>query len=427
MPQFDNAQEVRSETSYLEFLRTCALDTAIDLPLDSDESPRAIKRRLTVASRELGLRLRHLRSDDPAVIRFRVTGSPGVPRKTYRAGVVGLTGMGMRLADHDPAAVLNTPMPHSHVGSYAVLPHTEVVAVCDLRSELFDAFREQWGHVFPRARTYTDYREMIDKENLDLLSVTTGDNAHTDIVIYGANHGVKGIACEKPLATTLDDATRMIEPAKPTAPSSPWTTPAAGGSPTTSPASSFATAPLAKCSASSPTWAAPAPCSSATAPTCSTACSSSPNPTPSGYSPSLTPPFADYFAYRGDGGKDPALDPSGSGYIHFRNGVRAFINASKGQTPGMYIQVIGETGEIDLVGDHVELRKDGAIHRPPMPSHRRTDVVALIDELTRVIEHGGELIGSGQEARKVVEIIVGFLKSQEQGNARVNLPLPPGN
>ena len=211
MPQFDNAQEVRSETSYLEFLRTCALDTAIDLPLDSDESPRAIKRRLTVASRELGLRLRHLRSDDPAVIRFQVTGSPGVPRKIYRAGVVGLTGMGMRLADHDPAAVLNTPMPHSHVGSYAVLPHTEVVAVCDLRSELFDAFREQWGHVFPRARTYTDYREMIDKENLDLLSVTTGDNAHTDIVIYGANHGVQGIACEKPLATTLDDATRMIE------------------------------------------------------------------------------------------------------------------------------------------------------------------------------------------------------------------------
>ena len=31
---------------------------------------------------------------------------------------------------------------------------------------------------------------------------------------------------------------------------------------------------------------------------------------------------------------------------------------------------------------------------------------------------------SGQEARKVVEIIVGFLKSQEYGNARVNLPLP---
>ena len=89
--------------------------------------------------------------------------------------------------------------------------------------------------------------------------------------------------------------------------------------------------------------------------------------------------------------------------------------------------MIGETGEIDLVGDHVELHKDGAVHQPPMPSHRRTDVVALIDELTRVIEQGGELVGSGQEARKVVEIIVGFLKSQERGNARVNLPLPPGN
>ena len=60
-----------------------------------------------------------------------------------------------------------------------------------------------------------------------------------------------------------------------------------------------------------------------------------------------------------------------------------------------------------------------------MPSHRRTDVVALIDELTRVIEQGGELVGSGQEARKVVEIIVGFLKSQERGNAPRQPPPPP--
>ena len=427
MPQFDNAQEVRSETSYLEFLRTCALDTAIDLPLDSDESPRAIKRRLTVASRELGLRLRHLRSDDPAVIRFRVTGSPGVPRKIYRAGVVGLTGMGMRLADHDPAAVLNTPMPHSHVGSYAVLPHTEVVAVCDLRSELFDAFREQWGHAFPRARTYTDYREMIDKENLDLLSVTTGDNAHTDIVIYGANHGVQGIACEKPLATTLDDATRMI-------------------------AACEANGTLISVDHTRRWWlpyhvarqlirdGAIGQVQRIIAHMGGTRAMLFRNGThlldgvlffaesdAEWVFAELDPGFEDYFAYRGDGGKNPALDPSGSGYIHFRNGVRAFINASKGQTPGMYIQVIGETGEIDLVGDHVELHKDGAVHQPPMPSHRRTDVVALIDELTRVIEQGGELVGSGQEARKVVEIIVGFLKSQERGNARVNLPLPPGN
>lgn len=348
-------------------------------------------------------------------------------QKTYRAGVVGLTGMGMRRAELEPGAVLNTPMPHSHVGSYAVLPQTEVVAVCDLQTELLDAFKEQWGDVFPGARTYDDYREMMDKENLDLLSVTTGDNAHTEIVIHGANRGVRGIACEKPLATTLDDATRMIEACEANGTlisvdhTRRWWRPYHGAR------ELIREGAIGKVqrivahmggrramlfrngthlldgvlffAESDPEWVFA----------------------------ELDPGFEDYFSYRGDGGKDPAVDPSGSGYIHFHNGVRAFVNASKGQTPGMYIQVIGETGEIDLVGDRVELRKDGAVDQPALPSHMRMDVVALIDELTRVIEEGGELVGSGQEAKKVVEVIVGFLKSQERGNVRVNLPLPPGN
>ena len=44
-----------------------------------------------------------------------------------------------------------------------------------------------------------------------------------------------------------------------------------------------------------------------------------------------------------------------------------------------------------------------------------------------MIENGGELLSPATEAKKVVEIIVGFLKSQERGNVRVDLPLPPGN
>ena len=62
-----------------------------------------------------------------------------------------------------------------------------------------------------------------------------------------------------------------------------------------------------------------------------------------------------------------------------------------------------------------------------LPPHMIIGIPAYIEELIGVIENGGELLSPASEAKKVVEIIVGFLKSQERGNVRVDLPLPPGN
>ena len=60
-------------TPYRAFIQTCELNTPIDLPLDSGDSPQAIRRRLTYASRELGLHLRHIHNADRAVVRFELT------------------------------------------------------------------------------------------------------------------------------------------------------------------------------------------------------------------------------------------------------------------------------------------------------------------------------------------------------------------
>ena len=60
-------------TPYREFIQTCELNTSIDLPLDSGDSPQAVRRRLTYASRELGLHLRHIHNADRAVVRFELT------------------------------------------------------------------------------------------------------------------------------------------------------------------------------------------------------------------------------------------------------------------------------------------------------------------------------------------------------------------
>ena len=110
-----------------------------------------------------------------------------------------------------PAAlpVLGEIMPHSHVGAYAAVPSTEVVAVCDLAPARLEEFRRSWSARFPQARCYTDYREMLARERVDLLSVVTSDDRHAQIVVDAVEAGVRGILCEKPIATTLADADRI--------------------------------------------------------------------------------------------------------------------------------------------------------------------------------------------------------------------------
>ena len=142
----------------------------------------------------------------------------------------------------------------------------------------------------------------------------------------------------------------------------------------------------------------------------------------------LEPGYDHYDRYLGDGGRDPATDPAGSGYIHFRNGVRAFINATKGQYPASFgIQVYGETGMIEVHNSRVIRRDRNTTEFYPFPFHELTGIPACVAELTKVMENGGDLLSPAREAKKTVEVLVGFLQSHARGNVRVDLPLPPGH
>ncbi len=58
---------------------------------------------------------------------------------------------------------------------------------------------------------YRDYREMLKKEQIDILSVSTHAKEHKEIVVEAANSGVKAILCEKPISNNLSDAQEMID------------------------------------------------------------------------------------------------------------------------------------------------------------------------------------------------------------------------
>ena len=59
-------------------------------------------------------------------------------------------------------------------------------------------------------KAYNNYREMLKKEDIQMVSVCVPNYLHKEVVFAAANAG-KHVVCEKPLASNLEDADKMIE------------------------------------------------------------------------------------------------------------------------------------------------------------------------------------------------------------------------
>ncbi len=131
--------------------------------------------------------------------------------KTYTAAVIGLSQISQGRSPRPAALPAADPMPRSHVAAYAAHRQVKLVGVCDLMPAAIEKFNATWRDKHPDTRLYADFREMLATEKPDIVSVITPDDKHADIVVHAAHSGVKAIWCEKPIATTVADADRMIE------------------------------------------------------------------------------------------------------------------------------------------------------------------------------------------------------------------------
>ncbi len=84
----------------------------------------------------------------------------------------------------------------------------ELVAIADIDQTKVNEHKENFG-----IRGYTEYREMLDKEDLDAVAVATPDHLHKDITIEVANAG-KHILLQKPMDVTEEGCWAMIEAAR---------------------------------------------------------------------------------------------------------------------------------------------------------------------------------------------------------------------
>jgi predicted dehydrogenase len=94
-----------------------------------------------------------------------------------------------------------------HADSYRRNPAVSMEAVAAIDN--LEPFAKKWK--IPRV--YKDYREMLSKEDIDLVSVCAPNFLHHDIVLAAAGAG-KHVLCEKPLATKAQDARAMVAACK---------------------------------------------------------------------------------------------------------------------------------------------------------------------------------------------------------------------
>src|SRR5437899_9934278 len=94
-----------------------------------------------------------------------------------------------------------------HATAYRCLPElAKLIAVADIDEPRAGVAKREHGFL----HAYTDYRALLDRKDIDVISICTPPASHASIVIDALEAG-KHVLCEKPMALTLADADRMIQ------------------------------------------------------------------------------------------------------------------------------------------------------------------------------------------------------------------------
>jgi len=100
-----------------------------------------------------------------------------------------------------------------HLPAIAKIPEAEVTAFCDNIPERAEDLCKKFG--VSGARAYTDYRELLKDDSIDVVHVCTPNRSHSTITVDALEAG-KHVMCEKPMATSFVEAKKMVDAAKKT-------------------------------------------------------------------------------------------------------------------------------------------------------------------------------------------------------------------
>ncbi len=138
----------------------------------------------------------------PAIVPARVLGQTAPSNRI----TIGMIGMGRQAF-------------YSNVKSFLHAPDTQVVAVCDVDAWRLNNAREAVAKYYGKERadgklkgcaTYTDFRELLSRSDIDAVMISTPDHWHVPMAIAAAQAG-KDICCEKPLTLSIAEGRALSD------------------------------------------------------------------------------------------------------------------------------------------------------------------------------------------------------------------------
>ena len=93
----------------------------------------------------------------------------------------------------------------AHIPAWESMDDAELVAICDIRPERMENY--------PDKRHYTDFDEMLEKEDVDILDICLPTFLHADFAVKAMEKGIN-VICEKPISLKREDVQRVYSTAK---------------------------------------------------------------------------------------------------------------------------------------------------------------------------------------------------------------------
>ena len=98
-----------------------------------------------------------------------------------------------------------------HLENYQDVPDAEIVALCDIREDEL----ERVGKLYGVTNLYTDYHEMLKRDDLNSVDVCVHNRLHMPMTVDVLEAGLN-CYCEKPMSWTYLEAKAMYAKAKET-------------------------------------------------------------------------------------------------------------------------------------------------------------------------------------------------------------------
>ncbi len=337
----------------------------------------------------------------------------------FRAAVIGLGRMGSTFDDEIKQGG-QFFMPYCHAPTYTASPHTDLIAGADPHAEQGEIFADRWG--LERGRIYADYREMLESERPDFVSLCTTARLRAGIMIDAINAGVKAIWAEKPFTLSLAEADEVIELAN-----------------------RKGAAIAVNCSRRYNVFFTEArrmvdegELGEILQITAYTQCNLSHNGSHA----------IDAMRYLATGDVEWVFgemesdekaageqDLMGNGYMAFDHGARGFLRGTPTGAAPWEFDLIGTEGRVRSLAQGMEtqyycwvpggLRDQGLPARAPFPLPTKIPSTGLsvVEDLVNCIETGRQPRCSGEDGRKALEIAIALRESHRRGGQRVDLPL----